>query len=1041
MPRSNRILNLIGVLSLLASIWLVREKFDLLNSQLNSITTAAIFSILVLIAYFSGPIRNTLKIRRLYKRIMQTIDFEGLQGLREKASSGYSNRNKFFHAFERLRYEGVDLSKYPVFVVVADNPDDVEKLITDTSLTPVLGEAPIKPISGVFEAHSLRWWIAREAIVIDLASTRFADHAGDQGSFSEWKNIVPFLRQLGNNIVDGVIVMVSTQDLVADSNQEAKRVSLKIHAQLKSLAETLNQETPFFLFVNQIENIEGFSEYRKYCVGNKSDDTLGFCKSPSKNPAVYLENYKQMLSQLYRILPTFISAVPTKEQKIKLNTLPHLLSALSDPLKNLLSSILNNKIHLSVSGLYFTSVNSAYGFSAGAMTRVMRAHRKGGDDVVNKGLVTFRVAVLTLAAIAFSVWSYILVDTYRFNDSAIQKKSTQLVAFSRIKRPDSRDLLAVVKYLDQVDALGRNDYLYSNQIFPRLELLVLKRIRVDLADFYKKEVNSLYPPALLYFLERDIATKDINEEDAYKGLTAYMGLKRFNKKDRIMLANYISKRLQLSKNTPPLKSFYRHYQVLEAEQLQAKIRLNYIIVNKLQSKADSKWLLKLLRKRIAIKVTVIKKAPVKFSALFVPPVLPYIENTYSSEIPYIYTTKGYSSYVAVVEQELSKLKKSSWVLREDGLSDKGITALKKQLLSEYINKYSSFWQATIKGLRLKSFSNRDQALVFLNTIGRHPDIFVTLSDVALKNLKAVALNSQAKSLIDEIIDLKIRSDIPAKTTELYAALKIKDKIKVTNIIKKINDTGGKSGKLKLNLYFTHLAGQIKRSLFGSEKDKIVSIYKSKVLPLCRSIKSKYPFNRKSEKTSNLRKFHQLFSEKGRIEKFFTLRLKKYMANATTFNHEGKLIGLNTNILKLRKVAREIRKNTFEKDKFRIRYKLRPKLLDSRANQIVIELGEKKFSYRHGAQLDETVIWPPQGKKNNIRFSFYLPGQTPISEEIKSSDWSFYRMVDQSLEKRSSIVFKSGDYRAEYSASVVDKEKYTALNKLIKDFRCPRLFNK
>ncbi len=1041
MPRKKNLLNLAGVLSLIAALWLLQFKLrlDLPGGNFGPVILTAVLSVLIFLLYLLKPLRQELALRGMYRRIMHRVR----SGAKNRDEDENSGRNRFLSAFETLKIEGVDLRYYPVLAVIGTDQDDVHALVTQANLTPVQGEAPLEPINSLIDGHSFRWWIAREAILIDLSpcfSKAPADGAQEDGAAdsiktTDWNGLGPILRQLDEKLVDGVITVFSAKDIETESDHKSKELALRLRAQLNAIAKSLDRRTPVYLFANHAESIDGFTEYLKYCAGPTKDETIGFNGSGSR----YADHYNLMLSRLYRRLPGCIAAVPTKAEKLRLNAFPHLLSTLFNPLHELSRSIVNDKTCLVFAGLYFTSADSEHPFSEAAFKQIIQRHRTRLAPVEPSGVRLAKVGALSLALLALAAWAFILFDTYRFNKALFSKKAAELRKFAKTRRPSPYSFTEVLAYLERVRALSRIPQAGSHGPLPRIEMPLSKRMREHLAGYYRLEVNRVFPSALAHFFERHITTNEIKGVAAYKALIAYQSLKRFKDGDREVVLDYLQRYANLRKNPSVYRAVVRYFRVLQPEQVRKQVRLNYIIVNELQSKVDDSLLLKLMDREIVRQLSGMKHKPVLFSSLFEQPVVPYIENINAPEIPYLYTTKGYARYLTAIDIALQKLRRSSWVLQKGGLPEKRLYELKKSLLTSYIKKYLAFWRAAVDGVRIKPLRSREHAIVFLNTVRRYPDFVAVFSDYALKHLRVITLKSQSEALIEEIQRLKKHSRLLDRSGRLYAALKEKDESRVVHLINELKAVGPDDAAGKA--FFTHLARQLNRALFDDERGIMTAAYQDKVLSLCRTLVTRYPFNRKAKKTSRLSQFRLLFAADGRIERFFDHYLKKYITKEMKLNEEGRTLGINPGVINLLQSARRIRKNIFYKNRIRVRYRLKPKLLDNRANQILVEMGRKKFNYRHGAQLAENVTWPPSGRKKKIRFAFYLPGRGVVSGKIKTSDWTFFRMAERALGRGSSLVFKSGPYQAEYSVYLVDTRKYRNFKKLAQRFRCAPLFSK
>ena len=117
-------------------------------------------------------------------------------------------------------------------------------------------------VRGVGGTRNCDWWFTDEAIFLDTAgryTTQDSDAASDSAGWTEFLALLRKYR--GRRPVNGVILTISAQDLMAQNETEREAYAEAARRRLDELNRQLQIQLPVYLMVTKCDLVSGFSEY------------------------------------------------------------------------------------------------------------------------------------------------------------------------------------------------------------------------------------------------------------------------------------------------------------------------------------------------------------------------------------------------------------------------------------------------------------------------------------------------------------------------------------------------------------------------------------------------------------------------------------------------------------------------------------------------------------------------------------------------------------------------------------------------------------
>jgi type VI secretion system protein ImpL len=228
---------------------------------------------------------------------------------------------------------------------------------------PLSGGATPEAIAGVSGTRYCDWWFTEDAILIDTAgryTTQDSDAAADKRSWFAFLDLLK--RHRSKQPINGVLIAMSLEDLVALPQSERAAHARAIRARLIELHERLKVDFPVYALFTKGDLIAGFTEYfadldesaRRQVWGatfQTNDKTRNLV---AETPA----EFDMLIERLTQQLPDRLQEEPTPSTRVALFGFPAQMAALKRSLYDFLNAIFEpTRYHSNANlrGFYFTS--------------------------------------------------------------------------------------------------------------------------------------------------------------------------------------------------------------------------------------------------------------------------------------------------------------------------------------------------------------------------------------------------------------------------------------------------------------------------------------------------------------------------------------------------------------------------------------------------------------------------------------------------------------------------------------------------------------
>ncbi len=276
---TNRIvLSVVGLIALAVIIWFVGPaiKFgDNNTAPLASEFTRLIAVIILLLLWGLNNLRiqltNKKKNEGLLDDLEQNQELMGDNASSDQASEEYSLLNQRFSdalsTLSKLKFKGKKRSRalyeLPWYIIIGPPGSGKTTALVNSSLEfPLADQFGKAALQGVGGTRNCDWWFTNEAVLIDTAGRYTTQDSHKVVDSSAWEAFLSLLRKnRRRRPVNGVLVAISVQDLLFQTEQERAQHAKTIRTRIDELMQKLEVRFPLYLVLTKTDLISGFSEY------------------------------------------------------------------------------------------------------------------------------------------------------------------------------------------------------------------------------------------------------------------------------------------------------------------------------------------------------------------------------------------------------------------------------------------------------------------------------------------------------------------------------------------------------------------------------------------------------------------------------------------------------------------------------------------------------------------------------------------------------------------------------------------------------------
>lgn len=251
----------------------------LLNWVLQHWLLTILIVLAVLLLLFFVVIPWFFKLLRRGKNVAETAElkkdlmvWKNLASLVQGGSKGQAAKQQLSGQLKLIGIlfrQGIDLLKeahrkkydLPWYAILGEPMSGKSTLLKNSDLELTCSASEEMADNGKKQSLPLRYWLAPQALVLDVAGRVFFDR-WLEGSSAEWFYLLKLLaRRHHKRPLDGIILTVPADALISDDEALTKQKASLIASELQQLLSRLGMILPVYMVITKMDMVLGFREY------------------------------------------------------------------------------------------------------------------------------------------------------------------------------------------------------------------------------------------------------------------------------------------------------------------------------------------------------------------------------------------------------------------------------------------------------------------------------------------------------------------------------------------------------------------------------------------------------------------------------------------------------------------------------------------------------------------------------------------------------------------------------------------------------------
>lgn len=275
-------------------------------------------------------------------------------------------RSNFQKGIQAFKDYGKDIYSLPWYVIVGEPGSGKTEAIRRSELR--FPDALQDKLQGTGGTYSMHWWFTNQAIILDTAGAILMQPEA-AARFEEFLNLLREHRPACP--INGMILTIPTDSLLADPPHVAEQKARTIAAQLGMIQKALDVRFPIYLMISKSDRLPGFREFfdaegqagfERQMTGWSNPDPLGQPFAPERIYEAVESIARRLQGRALALLADPISPNPAARRLDEVDALysfPQVLRTLSPRLRLYLDIIFQTGTWATkppfFRGLYFTS--------------------------------------------------------------------------------------------------------------------------------------------------------------------------------------------------------------------------------------------------------------------------------------------------------------------------------------------------------------------------------------------------------------------------------------------------------------------------------------------------------------------------------------------------------------------------------------------------------------------------------------------------------------------------------------------------------------
>jgi type VI secretion system protein ImpL len=453
---------------------------------------------------------------------------------------------------------------------------------------PLLRGAAPAAIAGVGGTRYCDWWFTEEAVLIDTAGRYTTQDSDVKADKQSWFGFLALLKKnRPRQPINGVIVVISLEDLMILSSAELSGHSNAIRARLLELHERLKVDFPVYALFTKGDLVAGFMEYFNYLNERGRKQVWGATfqtadKSRNMVSEVGVE-YDALLERLSEETLDRLQDEPVPNSRVLLFGFPVQMARLKQSIHNFLTQIFEpTRYHANATlrGFYITSgtqQGTPIDQLIGALVKSFGAEEVPASSYSGQGKSFFLHDLIMKVIIGEAAWvstdraavrRAMMLKVAAFSVLAllfIAISVTWLTSYTRNSALIEQTELADKKYLADAGPYAKETLIGDRELHKVLPLLQelrnmpagyalrhvstpfssgfglsqRERLQSSSENAYRVALERMLRPRLIYRLEEQLDAKNIDPGFLYEALKVYMMLGGLHQADRELIKSWM----------------------------------------------------------------------------------------------------------------------------------------------------------------------------------------------------------------------------------------------------------------------------------------------------------------------------------------------------------------------------------------------------------------------------------------------------------------------------------------------------------------------
>jgi type VI secretion system protein ImpL len=266
--KNRRFLTVLGLVLLAVFIWYAGPYFAFADYRPFESATARVVAIaLVIAAWGASVLLKRYRANRASDELAAAVVKQPTTDRGRPNADAAQLRERFEEAIavlkQKRRRSGHNLYDVPWYVIIgAPGSGKTTALVNSGLHFPLEQRTGKGALRGVGGTRNCDWWFTDEAVFLDTAGRYLTQDSDAAADSEDWAEFLALLRKYrGRRPINGVILTLSTSDLLTASPADYERHVAAARRRLNELNRDLRIQLPVYVMVTKCDLVAGFTEY------------------------------------------------------------------------------------------------------------------------------------------------------------------------------------------------------------------------------------------------------------------------------------------------------------------------------------------------------------------------------------------------------------------------------------------------------------------------------------------------------------------------------------------------------------------------------------------------------------------------------------------------------------------------------------------------------------------------------------------------------------------------------------------------------------